>query len=120
MPITIAPALPVTEEQWSELNRMASSTALPHRKVVQARALLLAADGVSNEEIARRSGVDSDAVRRWRSRFVERGIAGVGAIAKGRACGLPHGMVAEVVRITCQEKPGDGRFGVTAHTRSSP
>jgi transposase len=122
MPITIAPALPVTEEQWSELNRMASSTALPHRKVVQARALLLAADGVSNEEIARRSGVDSDAVRRWRSRFVERGIAGVGAIAKGRGRkpGLPHGMVAEVVRITCQEKPGDGRFGVTAHTRSSP
>ncbi len=89
---------------------MAASTALPHRTVVQARALLLASEGVSNEEIARRSGVDSDAVRRWRSRFVERGIAGVGAIAKGRGRkpGLPPGMVAEVVRITCQESPGDG------------
>jgi transposase/transcriptional regulator with XRE-family HTH domain len=110
MPITIAPALPVNEDQRSELNRMAASTALPHRKVVQAKALLLAAEGVSNEEIARRSGVDSDAVRRWRSRFVERGIGGVGAIAKGRGRkpGLPHGTVVEVLRITCQEQPDDG------------
>jgi transposase len=110
MPITTAPALPVTREQWSELSRMAASTALPHRAVVQARALLWASEGVSNEEIARRSGVDSDAVRRWRGRFAEGGIAGVGAIAKGRGRkpGLPEGIVAEVVRITCQETPEDG------------
>jgi len=110
MPIAIAPALPVTEDQRSELRRMAASTALPHRTVVQAKALLLAAEGVSNEEIARRSGVDSDAVRRWRSRFADQGTAGVGAIAKGRGRkpGLPEGTVAEVVRITCHEKPGDG------------
>lgn len=89
---------------------MAASTALPHRTVVQAKALLLAAEGVSNEEIARRSGVDSDAVRRWRSRFADQGSAGVGAIAKGRGRkpSLPEGMVAEVVRVTCHEKPGDG------------
>src|SRR6266545_3365089 len=110
MPVAIAPALQVTKEQRSELRRMAASTALPHRTVVQAGALLLAAEGVSNEEIARRSGVDSDAVRRWRVRFAERGIAGVGAIAKGRGRkpGLAEGTVAEVVRVTCQEKPGDG------------
>lgn len=45
---------------------MARSTVLPHRVVTQARALLLAADGVPNEEIARRCAVDSDTVRRWR------------------------------------------------------
>jgi hypothetical protein len=33
---------------------MAASSVLPHRQVVQARALLWAADGVANEEIARR------------------------------------------------------------------
>src|SRR6266508_3340839 len=110
MPVAIAPALQVTKEQRSELRRMAASTALPHRTVVQAGALLLAAEGVSNEEIARRSGVDSDAVRRWRSRFVDQGTAGGGAIAKGRGRkpGLPEGTVAEVVRVTCHEKPGDG------------
>jgi len=35
-----APALPVSAEQRTELMRMARSTSLPHRKVVQAKALL--------------------------------------------------------------------------------
>lgn len=110
MPIGTAPALPVTDEQRLALKRMAASTTLAHRKVVQGRALLWAADGLSNEEIARLSGVDSDTVRRWRSRFAEQGPEGVGTIAKGRGRKptLPEGMVAEVVRVTCHEKPGDG------------
>ena len=36
---------------------------------------------VANEEIARRCGVDPDAVRRWRNRFVEKGVDGVGVIS---------------------------------------
>ena len=89
---------------------MAVSTSLPHRRVVQARALLWAADGVANQEIARRCEVDSDAVRRWRTRFVEKGVAGVGVIAKGRGRRSPltEGTVAEIVRVTCHEKPDDG------------
>jgi transposase len=89
---------------------MATSTSLPHRKVVQARALLWAGAGTSNQEIARRSGVDSDAVRRWRIRFAEKGVEGVGVIAKGRGRkpSLPAGTVAEVLRLTQYEKPDDG------------
>ena len=110
MPIRVAPALPVTDEQRAELSRMANSPSLEHRKVVQARALLWAADGVSNEEIARRSGVDSDTVRRWRARFIEKGCAGVGVVTKGRGRkpSLPPGTVAEVVRLTRHERPPDG------------
>jgi transposase len=102
--------LPVTDEQRVELARMASSPSLEHRKVVQARALLWAADGVPNEEIARRSGVDSDTVRRWRARFAEHGPAGVGVVAKGRGRkpSLPPGTVAEVLRLTRHERPADG------------
>jgi transposase-like protein len=62
---------------------MARSTLLPHRKVVQARALLMAADGMANQQIARRCEVDSDTVRRWRDRFVHGGPGGVGVIARG-------------------------------------
>jgi len=89
---------------------MARSTVLAHRKVVQARALLMAADGVANEEIARRCGADSDTVRRWRSRFIESGLGGVGVIAKGRGrkSSLPPGTVAEVLRLTQHERPADG------------
>ena len=109
MPIVTAPALPVTKEQRAELKRMAASSSLPHRQVTQAKALLWAADGVANQEIARRCGVDSDAVRRWRARFADLGVDGVGVIAKGRGRkpALPEGTVAEIVRVTCQERPAD-------------
>jgi transposase len=106
----VAAALPMTDSQRVELERMAASTVLAHRVVVQARALLWAADGVANDEIARRSGVDSDAVRRWRSRFTEQGVDGVGRIAKGRGRkpSLPAGTVEEVLRLTREERPADG------------
>ena len=84
MPVMTAPALPLTEIQRVELQRMAVSTTLPHRKVVQAKALLWAGQGLANQEIARRCEVDSDAVRRWRTRFAEKGTNGVGVIGKGR------------------------------------
>jgi len=110
MALTTAPALPVTAEQRAELTLMARSSVLPHRKVVQAKALLLAADGDANEEIARRFEVDSDTVRRWRARFVVAGPAGVGVIAKshGRKSTLPAGKVAEVLRLTLRELPCAG------------
>ncbi len=106
----VAAPLSMTEEQRVELERMAVSTSLLHRQVVQARALLWAADGVANDEIGRRCGVDSDAVRRWRSRFAEQGVSGVGTIAKGRGrkSSLPAGTVEEVLRMTHQERPADG------------
>jgi hypothetical protein len=87
MPTPVAaPSLEVTDGERAELVRMSRSTSLPHRTVVQAKALLMAADEVANEEIARRSEADSDAVRRWRKRFTEKGPAGVGA-----AVPAPHG-----------------------------
>ena len=81
MPTVVAAPLPLSDEERSALERMARSSSLPHRQVTQAQALLWAGEGVANEEIARRSGVDPDAVRRWRRRFAEDGVAGVGMIA---------------------------------------
>ena len=110
MPIVTAPALPVTKDQRAELMRMAASSSLPHRQVVQAKAILWAADGLANQEIARRCEVDSDAVRRWRAKFADKGVEGVGVIAKGRGrkSSLPPGAVAEVLRLTHKERPADG------------
>jgi transposase len=107
--ITAAP-LSMSATQRAELTKMASSSVLPYRRVIQAKALLWAGDGVANEEIARRCEVDSDTVRRWRKRFTENGTDGVGAIAKGRGRkpSLPPGTVAEVLRLTFHERPEDG------------
>src|SRR5438876_998737 len=97
---------------------MAASSVLAHRQVVQARALLWAAEGLANEEIARRSGVDSDTVRRWRKRFADKGTAGVGVIAEGRGrkSWLPPGTVAEVLRLTREGLPADGSTHWTTRT----
>ena len=76
MPVMTAPALSVTQTQRAQLQKMAASTTLPHRTVVQAKALLWAAQGLANQEIARRCEVDS--VRRWRARFADKGADGVG------------------------------------------
>jgi transposase len=109
MPFETAAAMPVSADERGALARMARSMSLPHRAVVQARGLLLAADGVANQEIARRCEVDSDTVRRWRRRFADQGVDGVGVIAKGRGRKpwIPAGTVAEVVRLTHQERPAD-------------
>jgi transposase len=110
MPVMTAAPLALSRQDRAELERVARSTSLTHRAVRQAKALLWAADGVANEEIARRCEVDADTVRRWRRRFAETGVEGVGAIAKGRGrkSWLPEGTVAEVVRVTNNFVPPDG------------
>jgi len=111
-----APAMPLTAIQRAELMRMAASSSLPHRQVVQAKALLLAAGGVANQQIARRCQAAPDSVRRWRKRFAEQGVDGVGKIEKGRGRKSPltEGSVAEIVRVTCQDRPdGSGTHWTT-------
>jgi len=105
-----APPLVVTLEQRRVLEGMARSTSLPHRTVVQAKALVLAADGVATNEVARRLDTTDDSVRAWRRRFESEGVEGVGRIAKGRGrrSWLAPGTVAEVVRVTLEESPDDG------------
>ena len=108
MPLVIAPALDVSAEQRDELEVMAGSSVLPHRQVIQAKGLLLAAEGVANEEIARRCATTPDTVRRWRRRFVEQGVSGVGRIApgRGRKSWLADGTVEAVVADTLHAQPG--------------
>lgn len=118
MPVMTAAPLAVSDDQRRALFKMTRSTSLPHRAVLQAKALLWAADGEANEEIARRCDVDADAVRRWRRRFEEKGVEGVGVIAKGRGrrSWLPEGTVAEVIRVTLEESPTDTSTHWTTRT----
>jgi transposase len=110
MPIVTAPALSLTGEQRERLELMARSSSLPHRKVVQAKALLLAGDGVPNEEIARRCATTPDTVRRWRAKFAASGADGVGVIApgRGRKPKVSAEVVEAIVRDTLNERPPDG------------
>jgi len=110
MPLVTAPPLAMTAKQRKTLEQMARSTSLPHRKVVQASALLLAADGLANNEVARQCNTTNDSVRAWRRRFEAEGVDGVGEIApgRGRASWLPEGTVEAVVHDTLFGIPDDG------------
>jgi transposase len=108
--VLAAPALVVSDGQREVLERMARSSSLPHRTVTQAKALLLAADGVSIYETARQLRVASNSVRSWRRRFEVEGVVGVGRIADGR--GRTSWVAAEVedgvVNDTLHVRPDDG------------
>jgi transposase len=60
--------------------------------------------------VAKPLGVSPDRVRRWRARFDEQSLEGVGRIApnRGRKPWLPAGTVAEIMRVTREERPDDG------------
>lgn len=110
MPVLVAEPLVMSDEQRAALERMQRSTSLAHRQVVQAKALLLAADGVATNEVARRCSTTDTSVRAWRRRFEAEGVEGVGRIApgRGRRSWLPDGAVAAVVEDTRRNKPDDG------------
>ncbi len=118
MTTVTAPPLAMTKRQRRELEVIARSTSMGHRKVVQAKALLLAADGVGTNEVARRCHTTNDSVRAWRRRFEAEGVDGVGRIApgRGRTSWLPDGTVAAVVHDTLHEQPDDGSTQWTTRT----
>lgn len=104
-----ASPLRMTEEQRDELERIIHSFSSPYHAVAQATALLLAADGATNCEVARRLGVASHSVRTWRRRFRESGTSWVGATAprRGRQSSSPAGAVDQVSPAK-GEVPDDG------------
>ena len=110
MPVVVAAPLKVRKRERVALEVMTKSSSLPHRQVVQAKGLLLAAAGVANEEIARQCDATPNTVRRWRARFAQAGIEGVGVIApgRGRSSWLPDGTVEAVVNDTLHATPDDG------------
>ena len=109
MPVMVAERLAVSDEERAALERMAASSSLPHRAVLQARGLLLASDGVANNEIARRCDTTADTVRRWRAKFEAGGVDAVGRIApgRGRKPEIGDDVVEAIVHDTLHTRPDD-------------
>lgn len=104
--------------QQAELERIAQSSSLPHRRVVQASALLLAADGLANEAIARACDTTADTVRRWRRKFEAGGVDAVGTIAagRGRKPQIPAETIDAIVADTLHTVPDDGSTAWSTRT----
>jgi transposase len=118
MPVMIAVALQVSRSERRELKRLARSSSLPHRMVVQAAGLLLAADGVANEQIARECATTPDTVRRWRAKFEAGGVEAVGVIGpgRGRKPEIAQDVIAAIVDDTLHTVPDDGSTAWSTRT----
>jgi transposase len=101
------PALVLEEGQREVLEVLARSTASPHREVVRASALLLAADGLANTAIAAQLGVSPSSVVSWRERFAAEGLAKFAQVRKGRGRKpqIPQDKIDEIVRLAQESKP---------------
>jgi transposase len=71
-----AAALVVAAAELAVLRRWAGAVQAPAALVRRAKILLLAAEGVSNTEIAERLGISRPTVIAWRSRYAREGLTG--------------------------------------------
>ena len=102
-----AAALALTEGQREVLETLVRSRTSEHRLVQRAQTLLLAADGVSNVEIAEECRVSRPTVLAWRAQFEAEGLTRFGRVAKGRGrkASIPPEKIAEIVELTLHHKP---------------
>lgn len=97
----------LSESEKTELLTRANASSLDYRAVVRARIILMSAENKSYKEIADKLNVGTTAISKWKSRYLEYGLAGLqdsersGAPAKyneidkarviQKACSKPEG-----------------------------
>jgi len=67
----------LTDSQRAALESLARSYTLPYWQVIRAQMILLAADGLRNDEIAAKLNCRREVVSQWRKRFFEHGVEGL-------------------------------------------
>ena len=77
MPRSSPYRIELAEEERRVLAARARKYTLPYREVVRAQMVLLAAQGLRNDEIAARLNTRREVVSLWRKRFFEQGLAGL-------------------------------------------
>ena len=97
----------MSDGQREILESLSKSLTAPHREVIRAKALLLAAEGIANTAIAARLGISPGSVAAWRKRFAEEGLAKIGRVraGRGRKPKIPADKIDEIVKLTQNSKP---------------
>lgn len=104
-----APALELRDGDADELGQLLRSTTTPAGLVRRARIVTLAADGMANSRISEVVGTSIPTVIKWRSRYLQDGLAGLlDAERPGRPRHLDH---ADIVSATLMPPPK--KYGVT-------
>ena len=80
----------LSADEAAELRQRAARYTLPYFEVVRAKMILLAAQGLDNDEIATRLDTRREVVSQWRKRFFKERLAGLEERARpGRPRAFP-------------------------------
>lgn len=108
--------LVVSAADREQLEGLAASRSLPAGLVNRARIVLLSAEGMPNQQIARRLGMANATVGKWRRRFVEHGVTGLhDELRPGRPRSISDERVAQLVARTLQTRPKNGTHWSVRH-----
>jgi transposase len=109
MPGPQPPTIVLTEQERDQLEHLVRARATAQQLAARARVILLAADGLSTAEVARRLHVDEDTVRLWRARW-SAGAPTPPATASGAtASGATASGAAPSVAARLTDAPKSGR-----------
>jgi transposase len=75
--------LKLSRDERRELQARARRYTLPYRDIVRAKIVLMAADGLDNDQIAARLDTRREIVSKWRKRFFEQGLPGLDERPRG-------------------------------------
>lgn len=101
--------LMLTEAERSQLESFARSRSLPAALSNRARIVLSSADGEANNSIAQRLKLSPATIGKWRTRFIERRIAGLyDDVRSGKPRTIDDERVAQLIKTTLHTKPADG------------
>jgi transposase len=100
--------LTVTDEERETLTRWSRRPKSPHSIAQRARIVLLAAEGLTNNAVAERVGVNQATVVKWRKRFLGRRLDGlVDEPRPGAPRRISDADVEAVIVATLEDKPTD-------------
>jgi transposase len=103
MPRTSPYRIELTDDERARLEVLARSYSSPHRDVVRAKVVLLAAGGLSNEGIAVRLDIPRQIVSKWRKRFYKQRLAGLRDRPRtGRPPAFSPEVVVAIKALACE------------------
>jgi transposase len=108
MPMPAAVKIELSDDERAQLEAWARRRSSAQALAQRSRIVLLAAEGLTNTEIAQRLGVGRPMVTKWRGRFAEHGLDGLTDEPRpGRPRTITDEQVEQVIVTTLETTPKD-------------